>query len=127
LGTITTLGDGTNGYGRNPFFGCNNLETAVIPETVTGIGYGFGNSSSIRWIKILSDTVPTLYAETDTFGIELDWSSSANPRPIIDTKSYPIYVKDNLVASYQSATNWNKITSSRFKPLSQFATDFPNG
>lgn len=127
LGTITTLGTGIDGYGRSPFFGCNNLETAIIPETVTGIGYGFANGSNVRWIKILSDTVPTLYAEVGTFGTEYDWSSSANPRPIIDTKSYPIYVKDDLVTSYQSATNWDKITSSRFKPLSQFATDFPNG
>jgi hypothetical protein len=127
LGKITTLGTGTNGYGRSPFYGCDNLETAIIPETVTGIGYGFGNGDKVRWVKILSDTVPTLYAESGTFGTDIDWSSSASPRPVIDTRSYPIYVKDNLVTSYQSATNWDKITPSRFKPLSQFATDFPNG
>lgn len=124
LGTITTLGTGANGYERNPFCALDNLETAIIPETVTGIGWGFANGSNVRWIKILSDTVPTLYAASNTFGTEVDWSSS--DRPIIDKRSYPIYVKDNLVTSYQSATNWNKITSSRFKPLSQFATDFPN-
>lgn len=127
LGTITTLGTGTDGYGRSPFYGCNNLETAIIPETITGIGYGFANGNKVRWIKILSDAVPTLYAKGYTFGTDFDWSSSADPKPIIDTRSYPIYVKDNLVTSYQSATNWNKITPSRFKPLSQFATDFPNG
>lgn len=124
LGTITTLGTGTDGYGLGPFFECNNLETAILPETITRIGYGFAEGSNVKWIKILSDSVPELIPSNGVFGLKQDWGNNGVIR---DYRSYPIYVKDNLVTSYQSANHWSKITSSRFKPLSQFATDFPNG
>ena len=124
LGSITTLGTGRDGYNRNPFYGCSNLQTAIIPETVTKIGYGFAEGSNVRWIKILSDSVPELVPSNSVFGLQQDWGNNGVIR---DYRSYPIYVKDNLVMSYQSANHWSKITSSRFKPLSQFATDFPNG
>jgi len=125
LGTISKLGDGTDGYNNAPFSNCPNLEDAIIPETVTKIGHAFGSgSNNIRWIKILSNSVPELCA-IRTFGAE--WT---NPYmdPINGTyvgKTYPIYVKDSLLTQYQSATNWEYIAS-RLRPLSQFATDFPN-
>ena len=43
--------------------------------------------------------------------------------------TYPIYVKDELLSQYKAADGWKYVgvNASRLKPLSQFATDFPNG
>lgn len=125
LGKITTFGTGTNGYDRCPIDECSNLETIIIPETVTSIGFGVGNGSpKMRWVKILSTQVPTLLTY-ESFNVA--WTEPYMD-PVNGTyagKTYPIYVRDDLLTQYQSATNWQYI-SFRLRPLSQFATDFPN-
>ena len=42
-----------------------------------------------------------------------------------NTNSCPIYVPDELVETYKTATNWI-YQSSRIKPMSDFSTDFPD-
>lgn len=110
LGTIDTFGYGTNSSGQNPFQNCNNIETIILPETVTTIGYGSGNANTMRWIKILSTVVPNLLSD-QVFG-----------------STYPIYVRDDLYSTYLTHTddNWQDFLN-RLRPMSQFATDFPNG
>ena len=42
-----------------------------------------------------------------------------------DSNSCPIYVPDDAVDTYKTATNWSAYAD-RIKPMSDFATDFPN-
>ena len=124
LGTIDTFGYGTDGYGWNPFQNCNNIETIILPETVTTIGYGSGDINKMRWIKILSTVVPNLLTYW-AFGSR--WAFS-NPSNEYQGLTYPIYVRDDLYSTYLTHTddNWQYFLN-RLRPMSQFATDFPNG
>ena len=123
LGTITTLGYGSDGYGWGPFYDCSNIETLIIPETVTTIGWSVGDGNKMRWAKILSTSIPTLLS-WQVFGVEY---RNSDPTSDYLGLSYPIYVKDDLLSQYKEADGWKYTPSSRFKPLSQFATDFQNG
>ena len=124
LGTIDTFGYGTNGYGWNPFQNCNNIETIILPETVTTIGFGSADINKMRWIKILSTVVPNLLTYW-AFGSR--WAFS-NPSNEYQGLTYPIYVRDDLYSTYLTHTddNWQYFLN-RLRPMSQFATDFPNG
>lgn len=66
------------------------------------------------------------------FGLKYIISNSAIPQTIETTTfsnsniySYSIYVPDESVDAYKTATNWTALAD-RIKPMSQFATDFPN-
>lgn len=93
------------------FNDCTNLQEIDIPATVTEIGQScFQGCSSLRYVICRAITPPT-YNTAEHTSFDLRYS-------------YPFYVPDESVSAYQTA--WTDY-SSRIKPLSQFATDFPNG
>lgn len=132
LGVITEIG----GYYANnaPFYNCTGLLDAVLPETITTIRVScFGNCTNLRWVKILSNTVP-VYDATQGNGnvIGFGWAFGENYRNNNTSDqytgaTYPIYVKDSLLSQYQAADNWKYVGSGRLRGLNQFSTDFPNG
>lgn len=131
LGTITRIGALWNGT----FFGCTELLDATLPETITYIDYnGFRGCTKLKYIKVLSTQVPTYslkngFQTTTPHGYFFG-ESYTNNNP--DTGTYngltfPIYVRDDLLSQYQAADGWKYVGPGRLRPLSQFATDFPNG
>lgn len=95
---------------RCAFKGATACETIHLPNSITTLGdFAFENASSLRWIKIDATTPPTI--TTTTF------NKASN--------TFKIYVPDSSVSDYKSST-WSSF-SSRIFPISQFATDFPNG
>lgn len=130
LGSITEIGDI---FGEGTFDMCTGLQTVILPETLQIIKYtGFTNCNNIKWVKVLATSVPT-YDVTDGHGYthifgrffgELFRNNDVQNEYLGNT--YPIYVRDNLYQSYLTAPVWQYIAF-RIKPISQFATDFPNG
>ena len=111
----------TNQWGS--FKSCSNIQTVIIPETVTDMYYAFSGCSKIRWIKCLANQVPNIIQDgVYCYNFGEHWNDSGN----YNGMTYPIYVKDSLYDSYLEDEAWGKIRS-RLKPLSQFDTDFPNG
>lgn len=99
---ITNLGSIT--YLTGTFKNCTSLLTAIIPNTIqTMSGSVFEGCCSLKWIKVLADTPPSL---TASYGLS-------------NTNNCTIYVPDDSVSAYQTATNWSTY-SSRIKPLSEF-------
>lgn len=95
---------------RCAFANCTACETVHLPSSITSIAdYAFQRATSLRWIKIDATTPPTITTATFT---------NANT-------TFKIYVPDATVSDYKSST-WSNF-SSRIFPISQFATDFPNG
>ena len=74
-----------------------------------------GRTWKMRYVLILTNTMATLGTSSNTTAAILSFCY----------RTKPIYVPDDLVASYKAATNWSSF-SSVLKPLSQFAIDFPN-
>ena len=134
LGSLSTLHSVFGNDGA--FFGCSGLLDVVLPETLTSIGLSdFGECSNIRYIKILATSVPTYnltngHGYTSTYGSAFG-ESFKNQDVTNDYTgyTYPIYVLDSLLSQYQAADGWKYVgpNANRLKPLSQFATDFPNG
>lgn len=62
------------------------------------------NASRLRYVLIANET---------------PWPIDVNAF----SSHYPIYVPDSLVETYKAATNWSNLT---IKPMSDFATDFPD-
>lgn len=131
LGTITEIGaiwDGT-------FARCTELLDATLPETVTKIYYNcFGGCNKLRYVKVLSTQVPTYdtkngFNSVQSFGRSFGESyTNNNPATdVYDGFTFPIYVRDDLLSQYQAADYWKYVGPGRLRPLSQFATDFPNG
>lgn len=90
------------------------LTSCILPETVNTIsGWGHFGNCPLRWLKILSTTVPHI---TNDNGV----------RDMRISSSTKIYVQDSLVSSYKSNSKWSDVASQIY-PLSQFPTDFPNG
>lgn len=122
LGTIDTIGTADRDW--DPFMVCNNLETIVVPETVTTINWFLRSAPKVRWVKMLCNTVPTVpLGHYENFGE--DWNPWHDRTGTYTGKTYPIYVKDSLYNAYLQDSFFSNIAS-RIKPLSQFATDFPN-
>lgn len=122
LGTIDTIGTVDRDW--DPFFACDNLETIVVPETVTTINFFLRNAPKVRWVKMLCNTVPTVPLNNyDNFGES--WNPWNDRTGRYAGKTYPIYVKDSLYNTYLQDSFFSNLAS-RIKPLSQFATDFPN-
>lgn len=124
LGKITEIPVAYSGC----FRGCTGLLDVILPDTLTSINTSvFDGCTSLNWIKVLSGTLPT-YSHTDAWGrnnyycFGEKWTNG-----VYSGQTYPIYVKDELLSQYQAADGWKDIGPNRLKPLSQFATDFPNG
>lgn len=102
--TFTTFGD---------YFmvGSSYIQKVVLPDTIASIGNNcLRGCSNLEYLKVLATTPPSVDS-----GL---LSDIANPQ-------FGIYVPDNSVTSYQTASGWSD-WSSRIFPLSQFSTDFPN-
>lgn len=123
LGSITTYG-GT-GSEWDPFAQNTNLETMVLPATLTTINNMTNlKRASMRWVKVLATSVPTI---TDISYNVFNYSTNVNSG-VYNGANYPIYVKDDIWNDYLADTEWAKFNAlNRLKKLSTFATDFPNG
>ena len=130
LGSITSIGHGYN----EGSFNSSSLEDVVLPETLTKVLYTcFNECTNIRYIKILANTVPT-YNGINGFNNQQPYSKAFGELYKNNKTSnnyightYPIYVKDELLSDYQTTGMWQYVGPNRLRPLSQFATDFPNG
>lgn len=131
LGTITEL---NSVYSNDGIFGsCSGLLRVTLPETLRHIGYGvFNASNNIKYVKILATSVPVYSSEVyggeiRAYGVSFGESyRDSNVANSYLGRTYPIYVLDSLLSQYQNADNWRYVGPGRLRPLSQFATDFPN-
>ncbi|RHO73429.1 hypothetical protein DW083_06165 [Parabacteroides sp. AF48-14] len=88
---------------------CYELSKVVIPANVSDLGVEtYYGCRSLKYIKAITITPPTI--DTSTF---------------YNTNNCPIYVPDESVDTYKTATNWSALAA-RIKPMSDFATDFPD-
>ena len=88
-----------------PFYNCTQLQDVTIPETVTLVKYGgLRDCNNMRWVKILSNTVPT-YSSLNGHG-HIDpysaffgesWRNNDTTNEYLG-QTYPIYVKDELLS-----------------------------
>lgn len=102
LGTIPTISTYT-------FFRCERLKKVVIPTECTTIGQqSFAFCSALETVVCFNPTPPSLHGQ----GF------------LMVTSTFAIYVPDESLSAYQSATNWSTYKS-RIFPLSQLATDNP--
>ena len=131
LGVITTIGSDYSNDGQ--FNDCKGLLDVVIPETVTTVRYGlFLGCTNLRWVKILSTTLPTYNTITGLGNTELygrafgESYNNSDPTDTYKGATYPIYVRDDLLSQYQADDKWSKVGPGRLRALSQFSTDFPN-
>ena len=104
LGSITTIGITNGNYEANGIFrNCKKLEFVRMPPTITQIGVStFYHCTALRTIIIEAVTPPTL-----------GWKA------LTDTNNCTIYVPDESVEAYRTATNWSTYAS-RIKPLSEY-------
>lgn len=90
---------------------CYNLKnidlTPLKDMRITDTTLLLSECSRLAYIKIGWQTPPPAYNDT-----------------LEKTGSGPIYVPDESVDLYKTATNWSKYAT-RYKPMSNFSTDFP--
>lgn len=107
LGTITEIPEGNANY--SVFRGCTVLEYVNLPSTMSLIGnYTFNKCSALKAVIVGAATPPTLGSNA--------FNSTNN--------TFVIYVPDESLTAYQSATNWSSFMN-RIFPISQLATDNP--
>lgn len=84
---------------------CHSLENFIIPKSVIEIGNDsiYGNNG-MKYI-ICYPIFPPILGNTNVFNGQ--------------TYKYPIYVPDESVEAYRTATNWS-YSANRIKPLSEF-------
>ena len=91
---------------------CSSLDHLIVNASVTQLGEEIvANCNNLRYIKFLGTTVPTQQSNNSFGGMN---------------NNVKIYVPDAALSDYQSASGWSNY-SNRIFPMSQFATDFPNG
>ena len=114
-------------YWRHGTFAyCQNLQFVDLPSSVNYIGKStFIICPSMRYMKIRATIPPTL-GDNDRTTDDFPFDNPDRANSPSGRTSYPIYVPDASVTAYQAASGWSEIAS-RIKPLSDFATDFPNG
>lgn len=113
LGTITRLiaNNGTNSNGT--FVDNSNLTLAILPSTLTTMGTSwqpFIRCTKLSVMILLAETPPSLGSK---FSLGYQVSSSLK-----------IYVPDNSVEAYKSATNWSGHARIIF-PIDQLLEDNP--
>lgn len=111
--SITSIPDGLFDQCKNVtkfancFYRCESLKSVILPTSIASIGgYAFNSLRSLQYIKALTVEPQTIQSTTFSF------------------KTIPIYVPDESVDLYKSATNWS-VYADYIKPMSDFATDFP--
>ena len=131
LGKITDFG---NVFSDGCFGGCNNILDITLPETLTTVKYSaIGRLPNLRYVKILATSLPQ-YSSTNGFGSQYTYGTAfgegwrnGDVTGTYEGSTYPIYVRDDLLSQYQADSVWSHVGPNRLRPLSQFATDFPNG
>ena len=107
------------------FWGCKSLENVTIKSSITMIGgNAFNGCSSLKNIIIPSSTYSI---DTDAFNgcSAMSYILVYNENPpalgstVFQGTNCFIYIPDESIEAYKSATNWNAY-SDRFKPLSEF-------
>lgn len=110
LGTIHTIPIGYPQSDRGQFGNCPNLVHVNLPATLTYIGeYSFYNCPNLTSVICLPTTPPVLDG-TNVF---------TNANALLK-----IYVPDDSVNAYKSATNWSTYAS-RIYSMTQFDIDHP--
>ena len=106
VGSITVVGTSTGNHEFNGIFrACKELEFVRLPSTVTYLGVStFYKCSALKEIVCEATTPPTLYATQVFEGTHTELA---------------IYVPDEAVDTYKTATNWSQFAS-RIKPLSEY-------
>ena len=99
--TSITIGNSVTSIGQYAFKGCTGLTSITIMGKPYFNNYCFQNTSKVEQL-VMKDTtgVPTLYS-TYCFSGSTLYNSSSTAK---------IYVPSNLLASYQTATNWSDAT-----------------
>lgn len=88
---------------------CIALRKIHLPKGLNELGDSmYGSCRSLKYI--IADHLVPYSIRSNTFS---------------GTYNCPIYVPDESVESYKSATNWTTLAD-RIKPVSQFVLDFPN-
>lgn len=88
---------------------CYGLSKVVIPANVSNLGINtYYSCRGLKYIKAITITPQTI-----------------GENVFYDTNNCPIYVPDESVDAYKTATNWSELAA-RIKPMSDFATDFPD-
>ncbi len=88
--------------GQSCFYGCSSLKSVDLPSATKLGAYCFGLCTSLKTLIIRSESV--CVADTQIFK---------------DVVTPTIYVPDNLVSEYKSATNWSTYKNN-IKPLSSY-------
>lgn len=95
LSSLPTM-NGVTSYGTSVFENCTNLGSASIPSRITSIGANcFKGCTSLTYVHMWADVPPTL-VDSNAFD---------------NTNNCPIYVPDEVVTDYQSATNWSALAA----------------
>lgn len=100
LGVITALG-------AEVFMNCKALRYVVLPETLTSISTKVFQGATALEYMIIRATIPPTLASTSAF---------------TSTNNCPIYVPDESVEAYKTATNWSQYQD-RIKPLSEYVEE----
>ena len=115
-----TIENGVTIIGDYAFASCDNLSTLVFPDSVTSIGAYCGDSLYANYIEI-GTGIQSIGdgAFQNVMGKTIYIKATVPPTINIsfnDTDT--IYVPDNSVLAYQTATGWERY-SSRIKPISE--------
>jgi hypothetical protein len=106
LGSINKL-ENWNVEARGVFSGCDRLTVVVLPSTLTSIGSGAFEDSSLETLILKSENPPSL---------------GENALNNTNITNGSIYVPDNSTSAYISAFG---SFASRIKPISVLQTDNP--
>ena len=113
-----TIEEGIEFLPDGVFESCYSLTSVTIPSTVQYLNDNvFNGCQALEWIKCLPLTPPEHYEEHL-------WGHGPI-YPFESTNDCPIYVPDAALSAYTSSSIWENYWS-RIKPMSDFATDFPN-
>jgi len=95
--TLTSVETSATSIESNAFQGCTNITSVDLTSTnaVTIAANAFSGCTKMTELFVRSNTISTLSA------------TSALPSAFSGTNSGVIYVKDSLVDSYKSASNWS--------------------
>lgn len=101
--TSIVIPNSVENIGTYVFNNCYSLKSLTIPNSVTSIGYyAFQNCSGLTEIILTSSTPPTLGSSV-----------------FINTNDCPIYVPDESVNAYKTASTYWSTYSTRIKPISE--------
>ena len=122
--TSITIPDSVTSIGGYAFQNCTGLTSITIPDSVTSIGQSaFQNCTGLTSITIMGKPYFNDYCFKNTSKVEqlvmkgttgvptLSYTSCFNGSTLYNSSSTAkIYVPSNLLASYQTATNWSDAT-----------------